>query len=411
MSKYPLFNLKNILAALLILIQVMICFYLLLYEYYSLVEKRVSRDFLVYYSAGYIIKYDSPANMYNLELQRQIQENSVQHPDKINFFPYNHPPITSPFLGWAVSKDLFASNFRWILVLFGFNLASLGVLIKLMQYLKSDKKDIWLVALTGLVFYPTIMAYIKGQDSTFLLLGVCLWVLGLISSKDNLAGLGLALVMIRPQIALVLSLPFLFKKRSVWWWFMGWGFLIFLLSFFSIGPTGFTGLLKAIVLSGKGLGFDVDIMATLMGAILRGYPSIAPSLLHIIGYAGYFSSIIFICFMWIRTSNIGFKQINIAVLFAILFAPHLHRHDLILLLVVAVGIAFQLSEMKILNLKYSFLLPMIVSFFIILGELSEAYFIYYLVILSLVYISWKPDFLSHLFKGRTGSRKIKETSL
>jgi hypothetical protein len=401
MSKKPLLHLNKILIALFFSFQVIICISLITAKYVSLVKNgEVSNDFLIYYSAGYIVHYDTPANMYNLELQRQIQESNVSNPGQLQFYPYNHPPLISPFLGWAVSKDLLASNLRWIFILIVFHLVSLGILIRLMQYLKWERKNIWLVALSGLLFYPATMAYIKGQDSSFLLLGVSLWALGLITSNDMEAGLGLALVMIRPQIALVLALPFVFKKRRVWWWFIGWGFFILLLSFLYIGSTGLSDLFKAMILSGQGLGFDVDIMATFMGAILRGYPGIAPSLLHIIGYTGYFSTILFLIVIWVRSTNIGFIQINISILFAILFAPHLHRHDLILLLIPAIGAAYFLSKKKILELKYSTLIPMVVSIFLIIGDLFDAYFIYYVVILSLVLISWKPEILIHFQRVR-----------
>jgi hypothetical protein len=33
--------------------------------------------------------------------------------------------------------------------------------------------------------------------------------------KDPLSGLGLAMLVIRPQIALVLAIPFIFKRRRV----------------------------------------------------------------------------------------------------------------------------------------------------------------------------------------------------
>jgi hypothetical protein len=94
-----------------------------------------------------------------------------------------------------------------------------------------------------------------------------------------------------------------------------------------------------LILSGQGLGIDVEKMATLMGAILRWFPGIDPGVLHTTGYFGYLLAIIFLCVVRLRSSNIGFNQINIAILTAILFAPHLHGHDLTILLVPASGAA------------------------------------------------------------------------
>ncbi len=265
-----------------------------------------------------------------------------------------------------------------------------------MYYLKWGRREIWLTILSGVLFYPAIVAFIRGQDSSFLLLGVCLWVLGSMTSRDGVAGLGLALALIRPQVALVLALPFIFKRRRVWLWFMIWGLAILILCYIFIGPVGLSGFVKVLVLSGQGLGFDVEKMATLMGAILRWFPGIDPVVLHTIGYFGYALAILFLCVVWIKSTNIGFMQINIAILTAILFAPHFHGHDLTILLVPAIGAAYKFSENKILELKYATLLPMAVSILLIIGDMGTAIVIVYLVIFSLAFISWRPEWLVSL---------------
>ena len=394
MYKKQILNPHNVLLVIGISFQLVWIFSLILAKYVSLVEKReVSLDFLVYYSAGYITHYDSPAQLYDLQLQRQVQATIVLLDSEERFYPYNHPPMLAPLLGWAVTDDYSASYLRWVLILIIFQIFSLGLLIRLMHYLKWGKREIWLTVLSGSFFYPAIMAFIRGQDSSFLLLGVCLWVLGLMTSSDRVAGLGLALAMIRPQIALVLALPFIFKRRKVWWWFMIWGLIILILCYSFIGLAGLSGLVKVLVLSGQGLGFDVDKMATLMGAILRWFPGIDPGMLHTIGYFGYVLAILFLCVVWIKSANIGFKQINIAILTVVLFAPHLHRHDLTILLVPAIGAACRLSEDKILDLKYAILVPMAVSILLIIGDILTAIIVVYLVIFSLALISWRPELL------------------
>jgi len=394
MSKKQILNLHNILLVIGISYQLVWIFSFILAKYVSQVEKgEVGLDFLVYYSAGHIIHYDSPAHLYDLQLQRQVQATIAPLISQERFYPYNHPPILAPLLGWVVTDDYSASYLRWVFILILFQVISLGMLIRLMHYLKWGKRDIWLTALSGLLFYPAIVAFIQGQDSSFLLLGVCLWVLGLMTSRDRVAGLGLALAMIRPQIALVLALPFIFKRRRVWWWFMIWGFIILIFCYLFIGSAGLSGFVKVLVLSGQGLGFDVDKMATLMGAILRWFPGIDPGLLHTIGYIGYVLAILFLCIVWIKSANIGFKQINIAILTAILFAPHFHGHDLTILLVPAIGAACRLSENKILDLKYSTMLSMAVSILLIIADMTGAIFVVYLVIFSLALISWRPEVL------------------
>jgi hypothetical protein len=404
MSKKRILNLQNILLVIGISFQLVWIFSLILAKYVSQVEKsEVGLDFLVYYSAGHIIHYDSPVHLYDLQLQRQVQASIVPHIIQERFYPYNHPPILAPLLGWVVTNDYLASYIRWVLVLTLFQVISLGVLIRLMNYLKWERKEIWLTVLSGVLFYPAIVAFIRGQDSSFLLLGVCLWALGVMTSRDGVAGLGLALALIRPQVALVLALPFIFKRRRVWWWFMIWGLAILILCYVFIGPVGISGFVKVLYLSGQGLGFDVEKMATLMGAILRWFPGIDPGVLHTIGYFGYALAILFLCVVWIKSTNIGFMQINIAILTAILLAPHFHGHDLTILLIPAIGAAYRLSEHKVLELKYATLLPMAVSILLIFGDMGTAIIIVYLVIFSLALISWRPELLVHIKQaGKAG---------
>jgi hypothetical protein len=404
MSKKRILNLQNILLVIGFSFQLVWIFSLILAKYVSQVEKgEVGLDFLVYYSAGHIIHYDSPALLYDLQLQRQVQASIVPHISQERFYPYNHPPILAPLMGWVVTNDYLASYLRWVLILVLFQGISLAVLIRLMGYLKWGGREIWLTALSGALFYPAIVAFIRGQDSSFLLLGVCLWALGLMTSRDGVSGLGLALAMIRPQVALVLALPFIFKRRRVWWWFMIWGLAILILCYIFIGPVGLSGFVNVLVLSGQGLGFDVEKMATLMGAMLRWFPGIDPGVLHTIGYFGYVIAILFLCVVWIKSTNIGFTQINIAILTAILFAPHFHGHDLTILLVPAIGAAYKLSKNMILDLKYATLLPMAVSIFLIIGDMGTAIIIVYLVIFSLALISWRPDVVIRFRQlGKTG---------
>jgi len=394
MSKKHILNFRNILLVIGLTFQFVWIISLILAKVVSQVEKKeVGLDFLIYYSAGYIFHYDSPSQLYDLQLQHQVQA-SIAPPGSLErFYPYNHPPILAPLLGWVVTNNFSLSYIRWVLILILFQGFSLGILIRLMQYLKWEKKDIWLTVLSGVLFYPAIVAFIRGQDSSFFLLGVCLWVLGVITSSDWAAGLGLALVLIRPQIALVLALPFIFKRRRVWWWFMLWGFIILVLSYLFVGPAGLLGFVKVLILAGQGLGFEVDKMATLMGAILRWVPGIDPGLLHTIGYSGYVLAILFLCVVWIKSVSIGFKQINIAILTAILFAPHFHGHDLTILLVPAIGAACILAGNNILDRKYLILIPMVVSILLIISDMVAVIFIVYLVIISLAIISWRPEML------------------
>lgn len=404
MLKKRILNLHNILIIILFSFQFVWIFSLILAKYVSLVEKKeVGLDYLIYYSAGYIFRYDSPEKFYDLSLQRQVQATIVPEKNQEHFYPFNHPPILAPLMAWVVSDNYLASYLRWVVFLILFQLVAMGVLLRLMiRVFKWKVRDLFLIILSGLVFYPAIVALIRGQDSSFFLLGITLWVFGLLDSNDKVAGLGLAMALIRPQIAIVLAFLFLFKRQRILLWFVIWSAILFVYCYLFLGWTGLNGFVRVLIISGQGLGFDVAKMATLMGAILRWFPGIDPSLLHTIGYLGYILAILFLSILWIKSTRIGFFQVNIAILCTILFAPHFHGHDLLILLVPSIGVAHILSQKNLLEMKYATLIPLAVSVLLIIGDIGTWIFVVYLVIFLMALLSWRPEGIFRILRLNTG---------
>jgi len=392
----PILNLRNFLIILGISFQFSVLFSLVQAKYVSLADDgKVGMDFLSIYSAGYIIRYDSPANMYNLKFQGQIQDMVLKHNGQVGIIKFYHPPILAPLLGLVTTMDINESYLRWISILILFQLASIGLLIKVTKIFMWSRSDILIMLVSGLLFYPTYVGLIRGQDSTFLLLGICLWVVGLTTSEDRAAGLGLAMAMIRPQIALVLAIPFLIKRRRVWWWFLIWGFVLLILSYIFIGLNGIIGFGQAILLSSQDLILLLEKYATFMGAIIRIFPGISNEEIYTIGYFGYLISILCLCYLWSKSSNIGLKQMNLAILSSVLFTPYLNTHDLVILLVPAIIVVQILADNRKSGEKFSIILPMLVSTLLIIGDLMDVYIMYYLVIFSLALVTWKPGLFVH----------------
>ena len=356
-------------------------------------------DFLAYYSAGYIFRFLSPNRIYDLSLQRTIQDTIYPVSTLPRFYPFNHPPILAPLLGWAAIDNYNISYLRWIGILIIFHLISLQLLLNILNLLKWEKINILNISVSMLFFSPVIVSLLRSQDSTFLLLTISIFVYGIIFSKDKVAGLGLALAMIRPQIALALAIPFIFKRRKVWWWFLIWGCFLFIFSFLILGINGFNDLINVLIFSGSGLGFDVDRMATLMGFILRFYPSIQPKVFHLLGYLGYFLSILSICILWIKTQVIEIKQISISILLTMIFVPHLHSHDYVLFLLPLLGLVTFLYTQKILSQESCVLIIIGCSLILILYELilftTTIYFLFLLLFVGFLF-----DWLSILQRYR-----------
>jgi len=388
--KPHLFNLRNIL--LLVGVFFLATWYAVLLTYMLTGYKGLKggADYLAHYSAGYILRYVSPDRLYDLDLQRQIQQ-EVAPPDRLErYYYYNHPTFLAGILGWVTTKDYNASYFRWVLILIVFHLVSLGLLLTLMRRFRWQAEEIWVLGISGLLFAPVFVAYLKGQDSTFLLLGVSLWTFGLLTARERVAGLGLALAAIRPQVTLVLAIPFLFKRQRVWWWFIAWGLILLGYSYLSIGAQGLQGFVQVLLFSGQGTGIDVDKMITLMGALLRLFPNIDPGLFHIIGYGGYALAILFLCFLWIRSRALELKHIGLAVLFSMVFSPHMHNHDLSLLLIPALCAATTLADHQVWSRKYAVLLPLGVSLILAVNDVSYIKTVVYLLMLFLALFLWFP---------------------
>ena len=362
-------------------------------------------DYLAHYSAGYIIRYVSPERLYDLDLQRHIQETIASSDRVAHYYYYNHPPLLAGILGWVTTKDYYASYFRWGLILIIFYSTSLGLLVYLMRRFQWQTEELWILGISGLLFTPAFIACLKGQDSTFLLLGVSLWTFGLLTARDRVAGLGLALSAIRPQVALVLALPFLFKRRRVWWWFLAWGLILLAYCYLLVGVQGLEGFLQVLLLSGQGTGIievDIDKMITLMGAILRLFPDIDPRLFQIIGYGGYGLSILFLCLLWARSRAIELQHIGLAILFSMAFSPHMHNHDLSLLLIPALAAATTLAINRVWSRRYAALLPLGASLILTVNDISYIYTVIYLLMLALALFLWFPGW----FKPRKKEPRV-----
>lgn len=179
--------------------------------------ERTGADFIAFYAAGRIAQNEGPEQAYDLALQQKYEEEVVGFAiDPQQMSPYLHPPFVVP-LAQAVALDDFVLSFiLWNLVMLTF--LGLGGIV-LFRLLKDGfSRPQWLVVAAGiLLFFPCYESLINGQDSAILYLGACLWMYGVLKNKDWLAGAGLAVMAIRPHLALLLALPFLFKRRRVWW--------------------------------------------------------------------------------------------------------------------------------------------------------------------------------------------------
>jgi hypothetical protein len=127
-----------------------------------------------------------------------------------------------------------------------------------------------------------------------LFLGTAIWVFGLLSKKDLLAGIGLSLTTVRPHIALVLAIPMLIRYRRVFLAFFFSAGLLALFSMIILGLNGIQGFINVLLITAGGdwYGIHQDAMVNLIGLLMRSLP-LETDAIRVIGWAVYGITIMF----------------------------------------------------------------------------------------------------------------------
>jgi len=105
-------------------------------------------------------------------------------------------------------------------------------------------------------------------------------------------------------------------------------------------------------------------------------------------------AIIFLCVVWVKSAEINEKHIGLAVIITIIGVPHIHYHDLALLLIPIFGIMRIMLDKKLLKTSEAVLLPlaasllMFVSFLLLPGL---KYIVYYILIFLMLAALWFPE--------------------
>jgi hypothetical protein len=298
-------------------------------------------DFLILYTAGRIFRFGELPRLYNLELQQRIQT-PIVGPDFVpgGPLPFNHPPYMAPLLGVIAVEDYTVAFVGWSVLLLLTLVLCGWVVASWMSDGGWRSREAWLAGAGCLLFYPVFISVLKGQDTAFVLLGLLLWGRTMAQGRNRWAGLALALVTMRPQIALALALPTLFARPRAFGWFAAGSAALGLYTLLLIGWDGcleFFHLLR-VSASGEGLGMNQAAMYNLLGTLLRAIPYVDHAALRVVAWSGFLAGIGLLCWRWRRCGpRLDAQEIGLAVVLAVFLSPHLHYHDLSLLVVPAVG--------------------------------------------------------------------------
>jgi len=352
-------------------------------------------DFIAFYAAGRIAQVEGPAHVYDLALQQHYEEEVVGFDvASEHISPYLHPPFILP-LAQALALDDFILSFAlWDLVMLAFLVLGAVPLYYLLREALSRRQR--LVLLAGiLLFLPCYASLIIGQDNAVIYFCACIWMFGVLTDKDWLAGLGLAGMTLRPHLALPLALPFLFKRRGVWWWFLLGASLLALFSLAYVGVDGIEGFFRVLLVSGQGENYHTgeNHMFNMIGLLWRAIPDLSPLYVHGIAWGVYLIAITGLCVLWVKAPLLSERHISLAVILALFTSPHSHIQDLVLLLIPLACLMLVLLHKKYLLPRDVVLLPLAASLILLFSFLAEflKYGVYYLIILFLPLALWFPD--------------------
>lgn len=299
-------------------------------------EERTGSDFIAAYTGGMVARTWGGEHVYDLARQQAVQAGVVGFdlaPGQVLMF--NHPPFLVPLLRLLMDGNYTASLARYALVMTALYAAMLAVAWRLLR------REGWtggetVLALAGMAtFYPLFVSLLNTQDTALMALGGFLWLLGLLTGRGWLAGLGLALTSVRPHVTLVLAAPFLFRRREVFGWFCAGAAALGVVSWLAVGVEGIRGYVQVLAASAGGefYGMQEAAMVNLVGLLRRLAPGLGGETTRLIGWGAYAASLLALCLLWARSRELDERHFGMAVALAVFFVPHLHYHDLTLLLV------------------------------------------------------------------------------
>jgi len=350
--------------------------------------ERTGSDFMGFYSVGRIAQNEGVAHVYNPLLQQHIQEEVVGFqlaPGQILL--NQHLPFLIPILQAIVNPDYIYSFYKWILIMLILYIISIIILSRVLKEAGLDKRSILVTGFGGFLFYPLFVSLLNGQDTAFLVLGTSIWIFGLFSGKELTAGLGLILTNVRPHIALLLALPLFFRYRKVFWGFILGSGILALLSFLILGVNGTRDFINILLTTagGEWYGLNENAMFNFIGLILRIFPWLGAETIRTIGWVVYGSTIIALCILWSKKKDLQAGQIGLTVILALFTVPHLHFHDLTLLLIPIYELIRFSPQNERLKTSIATLLPIAISLLLLLGNISPLlqYTFPYLIMLAL----------------------------
>jgi Glycosyltransferase family 87 len=329
-------------------------------------DERTGSDFMGVYVFGRIVQTTGFEQLYDIAAHQMIEEQVVGHPVTPIF--YTHLPFTAPLAAAVVVEDYLASFKRWALFLLLINALNVYLLANLLDIKRFTRENGLILILGAFFFDPTASGFMNGQDTAILLLGTVIWLAGMVSKKHFIAGLGLSLTTVRPQVALFLAIPFLFKHRKVFWGFVLGSSMLAGLSVWLLKTEGVIKFIESLRYIESTIWIEPHSfdMPTISGIIRRNFTLTDPTIAKTFVWICYLIGITVFSVWWYRSEEITEKHMGLITVFAILLLPYAHYHELTLLLI-PIFCLLRILERNNIDQYYLAILPLIVSWLSALG--------------------------------------------
>ncbi|GAB4544319.1 MAG: hypothetical protein Fur002_17400 [Anaerolineales bacterium] len=336
--------------------------------------QRTGADFIAFYAAGRIVNDEGAARAYDLALQKKYEREALGADFEFSETnPFVHPPFVLPLVQLAVTENYIASFQRWALLMIAFFAAGIPLLAALFRpfLLRAQR---WQLVLALFLFFPSFQSVLLGQDNALMFFGVALCLWGLQNQKDWAAGLGLALMTIRPHFVLFFLPVFLFRRRPALMWFAGFAALLALFSAAYAGADGIRGFLHILAVSGAGEGFKINetAMINLIGLLRRTLPNLSPHMARQIGWGAYALALLSFIIYAARSPLSDFALAGISALSALFFSTHTHVQDMLLFLVPLLAWTLSQLEQKRLSAESLPALPLGLSLILLFSFAAPA---------------------------------------
>jgi hypothetical protein len=315
-------------------------------------------DFRSFYAAGYIVRTGHASQLYDYDLQRNIQQRVIGG-DLV--LPFLHPPHEA-----ALFVPFSFLSYRSAYLLFGLvNLGLLALSYRLLQPKLCFSRHKWLPFAVFTTFLPVAASVLEGQDSVILLTLLLLATLRL-ERDDLLAGGLVGLGCFRFQLTLPIVLLFLLWKR----WKFASGFAI---------AASLSFLASLVIVGSQGIGQYVHTLLTISVHLnsknqmtrLAVFPVAMPNIRGLTyGLFGNLSSTSLLVITAVLSviviaiaAKSSFHTMAIAVTAAVLVSYHSMDHDLVLLLI-PIFVALNAAER---DLRACGLLVLVSPFFFVVA--------------------------------------------